>query len=143
MYAKFAFACISALILINLVCGILTMIAIGHLKLNILHQEHSVVLKKTIISINKFYQTNFYYSDVWKIIWIAIGFHFVTVQKVSRLKINVPLNYFIDENCLPVYQHTIYFLPVLHGEYSENFENESVAVKQVPTGSRRRLLNEK
>ena len=72
-----------------------------------------------------------------------MGFHFATVQKISRLKINVPLNYFIDENCLPVYQHTIYFLPVLHGEYSENFENESVAVKQVPTGSRRRLLNEK
>ena len=143
MYAKFAFACISTLILINLVCGILTMIAKANLKLNILHQEHSVVLKKTIISINKFYQTTFYYSHVWKIIWIAIGFHFVTVQKVSRLKINVPLNYFIDENCLAVYQHTIYFLPVLHGEYSENFENESVAVKQVPTGSRRRLLNEK
>ena len=31
LYVTFAFACISALILINLVCGILTMIAKGHL----------------------------------------------------------------------------------------------------------------
>jgi hypothetical protein len=36
-----------------------------------------------------------------------------------------------------------FVLPVLHGEYSENFEKESEAVKQVPTGSRRRLLMEK
>ena len=34
-------------------------------------------------------------------------------------------------------------LPVLHGEYSENREKESMAVKQVPTGSIRRLLMEK
>ena len=34
-------------------------------------------------------------------------------------------------------------LPVLHGEYSENLEKESMAVKQVPTGSLRRLLMEK
>ena len=33
--------------------------------------------------------------------------------------------------------------PVLHGEYSENREKESMAVKQVPTGSIRRLLMEK
>ena len=46
-------------------------------------------------------------------------------------------------NIFKAHYREIYFLPVLHGEYSENFENESVAVKQVPTGSRRRLLNEK
>lgn len=34
-------------------------------------------------------------------------------------------------------------LPVRHGEYSENLEKVSVAVKQVPTGSRRLLLMEK
>ena len=31
------------------------------------------IFKKTIISINKYYQTNFYYSHAWKIIRIAIG----------------------------------------------------------------------
>jgi hypothetical protein len=48
---------------------------------------------------------------------------------------------------IPLLQSTLilklFFLPVLHGEYSENFEKESEAVKQVPTGSRRRLLIEK
>jgi len=34
-------------------------------------------------------------------------------------------------------------LLVLQGEYSENFEKESEAVKQVPTGSLRLLLIEK
>ena len=34
-------------------------------------------------------------------------------------------------------------IPVLHGEYSEKREKESMAVKQVPTGSSRRLLMEK
>ena len=34
-------------------------------------------------------------------------------------------------------------LHVRQGEYSENFEKESVAVKQVPTGSRLFLLMEK
>ena len=37
----------------------------------------------------------------------------------------------------------IIYLPVLHGEYSEKREKESMAVKQVPTGSIRRLLMEK
>ena len=49
--------------------------------------------------------------------------------------------------CIFTYIVTFYIdvraLPVRHGEYSENLENESVAVKQVPTGSRLLLLMEK
>jgi hypothetical protein len=35
------------------------------------------------------------------------------------------------------------YIPVRHGEYSENLVKDSLAVKQVPTGSRLLLLIEK
>ena len=62
----------------------------------------------------------------------------------KKLKIQ---NIFNFDNCIialfcPQKWSTTY-LPVRHGEYSENLENASVAVKQVPTGSRLRLLMEK
>ena len=68
-------------------------------------------------------------------------------QHALQMLAKIDFSTFFQQNCGNQFAFSLFFinslLPVLHGEYSENLEKESMAVKQVPTGSRRRLLMEK